>query len=1222
MALLLSCIALITLTLISIQVSSVAAYDPSKREELRVHVVPHSHNDPGWWNTFEDYYQEWTKGIISSVVEILKEEPSRTFIWAEISYFQRWWADQPEAIRADVKSLVKSGQLEFVTAGWVMNDEANTHMIDIIDQLTTGHQWLERTLNTKPKFGWAIDPFGHSPTMPNVLQQMGIEGIVVNRAHRQVKEGFRANKHLEFYWQGESANSSASFNMLTHMLPWKLYDIPNTCGPDWAICATFDFERDVAISITDANVKERSQTLVKMYKEKASLFRHNAVLIPLGDDFKYKKPDITRKMMTEYEKMFKYINSHKELGVTIKFSTLGQYFADVKAFENENSEQEPLLPLYKGDFFTYCDENEDYWSGYFTTRPFMKGLTRYTQSIVRNGDILATLARAKLGTSGVAESQTWLDVLESAHRNVALFQHHDGVTGTARRHVVRDYSNRLFESLSKVAELCSDLTLLVLSDKQKVDDKLKWTTETSTSKPRLIDVTTDAGVIIVFNPLAHPRAEVVSILVNSHNVVVVDGRGQNVATQVDPVWEDSRPSSKKFTIHFPAEVAGIGLTTYFIKLATRVATLASVVEYVPTPSENQEIIQGWNYDSKLLSESTELSTENSAYRIQLTGHGTIKQITKLADGDNSEHVVTKVDQEFLSYSSSGGAYLFLPRGSASPLPSTTKSVRVVTGPLVTSVIAKTDSAIKERIVRLFECYSSRNQKDSLPCPQSLGVEVLHAVDLTAGNTEVVTRFSTDISNSGKFFTDSNGLDMRERQYDNKKPIQGNYYPITSSVFIESPSSKTRLTAISHQAHGVASLKDGQLEIMLDRRLDRDDGRGLGESVTDNVPTVIPLWLIIESVPASSQDSVSRPALSQTASDVWHTRNYPIHTMHTAIELQEDLHKKWTTHHQIELAPLASFPRQLHLLTLAPNNRGRDDSNKDDTSGVTDSDFILRLYRPPVMHSSVDNSLKSFNAEQMFRSYSVRQFKETSLSLLYNKRSTNTGHNIKPAEIVTSIIQLGDKKESILQNQQEITKNRNKFNPVVVEDDSQDAEFGLKQKKGETNNKGKDPLNVETGQKFNPVVEPGTADETPVKAPGSEISKDTKKQPKKHDDNNHDTNTNDYQKENDNEQPNTEVGTKQQRKKGNGGEGRIGGDNLDLSLKKLKDKSTVQSANNTAGLYTTSIVFYITVLIVVVLGGWLVGRRKRNNKDKDEDKRSAPRLPAIWKEREDSMMKLL
>lgn len=118
-----------------------------------------------------------------------------------------------------------------------------------------------------------------------------------------------------------------------------------------------------------------------------------------------------------------------------------------------------VLPQYQGDFFTYCDEGQDYWSGYFTTRPFMKGLTRYTQAILRTGEILATLAQAKVSsgasTSGITKD--WRARLESARRNVGLFQHHDGVTGTARRKVVVDYQNRLLDSLSKVAEMASGI---------------------------------------------------------------------------------------------------------------------------------------------------------------------------------------------------------------------------------------------------------------------------------------------------------------------------------------------------------------------------------------------------------------------------------------------------------------------------------------------------------------------------------------------------------------------------------------------------------------------------------------------------------------------------------------------------------------------------------------------------------------------------------------------
>ena len=34
--------------------------------------------------------------------------------------------------------MVNSGRLEFINGGWCMNDEATTHYVDIVDQMSLG----------------------------------------------------------------------------------------------------------------------------------------------------------------------------------------------------------------------------------------------------------------------------------------------------------------------------------------------------------------------------------------------------------------------------------------------------------------------------------------------------------------------------------------------------------------------------------------------------------------------------------------------------------------------------------------------------------------------------------------------------------------------------------------------------------------------------------------------------------------------------------------------------------------------------------------------------------------------------------------------------------------------------------------------------------------------------------------------------------------------------
>ncbi|KAL2300890.1 hypothetical protein Nmel_013784 [Mimus melanotis] len=189
----------------------------------------------------------------------------------------------------------------------------------------------------------------------------------------------------------------------------------------------------------------RAQLLLDQYRKKSKLYRSKVLLVPLGDDFRYDKPQEWDAQFLNYQRIFDFLNSRPDLHVQAQFGTLSDYFdALYKKVGIVPGMRPPGFPVLTGDFFSYADREDHYWTGYFTSRPFYKSLDRVLESHLRGAEILYSLALAHARRSGADGRYPLSDyaLLTNARRNLGLFQHHDAIAGTAKEAVAVDYGVR------------------------------------------------------------------------------------------------------------------------------------------------------------------------------------------------------------------------------------------------------------------------------------------------------------------------------------------------------------------------------------------------------------------------------------------------------------------------------------------------------------------------------------------------------------------------------------------------------------------------------------------------------------------------------------------------------------------------------------------------------------------------------------------------------------
>ena len=845
------------------------------KAKLNIHIVPHTHDDVGWLKTVDEYYSgannsiqhAGVRNILNAIQNGLAKDPKRTFTYVEQAFFQRWWREQDSASRELTRKQVANGQLVFVNGGWCMHDEAATHYVGMIDQTTVGHRNLLAEFGPNggiPTVAWQLDPFGHSATQAALLSaEAGMDALFFGRIDYQDLKIRLEEQRGEFIWRAsKSLGADAQvFAGLTGSFSGN-YGPPH--GFDFDAVVSNDEPIEINEKLESFNGPKRLAEFAKLVDEQASRTRGAHIMLTMGSDFQY---EAAEEWFTNLDHLIALANSDPKQRYNAFYSDPANY---TRAKREEAKSGAVTWPVTKDDdFFPYADGPHQFWSGYFTSRPALKRFIRSTSGLFTAARMLQALAVAQAKKAGtmmmttMSASSSPLEELALLEEAIGVAQHHDAATGTSKQHVAFDYAKRL-----AAGRAAGDAVIAKSLDAiggaaatgggnwsfcARLNESVCEMTQAMTGKENL--------TVTVWNSLAQPREVPMSFPISAalaaSGVVVVTSKGAQIPVQLvdersgagegESVNNYQRKTGEggDFTLFFIASLPALGFQQYVFQSSAPDAAAAAVVAAARSTTT-------YNHDQ--IAAGSAITIENEFNRLTFV-NGVLATWEKKGDGANSSTTTSfDVTQKFCSYKSSegdahstqrSGAYIFRPQGENGA-----KEIAVCTPILngllndkpveIYAVIQGESNQIVAQVRQRFSSWLTQTvtlYKGGQEAVFEFTIGEVPFTELGTGH-EIVSRFTTAIASNGILLTDSNGREMMTRKRDFRSKwalnqterVAGNYYPCGAAAAIYDDDAQ--LTVLVDAAQAVGSIHDGELELMVHRRISKDDGRGVGEPLDE------------------------------------------------------------------------------------------------------------------------------------------------------------------------------------------------------------------------------------------------------------------------------------------------------------------------------------------------------------------------------------------------------
>jgi alpha-mannosidase len=767
--------------------------------------------------------------ILDSVVDHLLADSSKRFAYAEVAFFSRWWRAQRAPRRAAVRQLVAQRRLVFVNGGWCMHDEAAASFGDMLDQTALGHTWLRDNLNTSARVGWQLDPFGHTALQATLLGPgVGLEAVFMGRTHYADLEMRQRTQALEFRWlpRGDGGDGAGPYDdadtpaFLGMLLGSGNYGPPP--GFDWDVSGDPPVNDDPALE--GYNADDVADAFADAALAWARRFRGSEsssggdVMFTMGSDFNYQ----TGMWWTNLDKL---IAALRRGGRVNAFYSTPDAYLDAKrstrwgsSAGDDAADPAAALPVRRDDLFPYADGAHAYWAGYFSSRPGLKRHARTASAYLAAARQLLLLGGAPAGGAGAA-----LGSLEDA---VATAQHHDAVAGTSKQHVADDYSRRLAAGTAAAAPAVAAAASALLGGGVQFSECLALNVSLCSATSALRSVG-DAVSVFLWNPLgwARPAAPVRVPVPAGATVRVTGPDGSAVAAQTLPPSDATRRLRALHASNADDDVNGDELV--FLAELPALGYALYRMERVAAPAQAPHTAASTQEDDAL-------SSTGDGVALHLDRDGALEAMSLgplRVSAQASFAVYSERDDSIDGDDSqAGGAYILRPVAEA---PLALRCAPPLRGTLVMETRCTGEGGWVEATLRVHARASPPHAELEWtvgPVPIADGV-----------GRSVALRVTTGVATGGALWTDANGRDMQLRRRGawpanaTAEAVASAYFPATAVAAV-SDGKGSAFAMLPDRAQGVASLRDGEVEAILHRRLLFDDARGVAEALNETETT--------------------------------------------------------------------------------------------------------------------------------------------------------------------------------------------------------------------------------------------------------------------------------------------------------------------------------------------------------------------------------------------------